>query len=65
LDQKHPNSLPERGKWPDTGAQFDDRRLGKAQPGSTHAAMRVLFWTWIVLITAGLVFYSVVGLSHH
>jgi len=27
--------------------------------------MRVLFWTWIVLITAGLVFYSVVGLSHH
>jgi len=25
----------------------------------------VLFWTWIVLITAGLVFYSVVGLSHH
>jgi hypothetical protein len=47
------------------GAQSDDRRLGKAQPGRTHAAMRVLFWTWIVLITAGLVFYSVVGLSHH
>ena len=28
-------------------------------------AMRVLFWTWIVLITAGLAFYSVIGLTHH
>jgi len=24
-----------------------------------------MFWTWIVLITAGLVFYSVIGLTHH
>jgi hypothetical protein len=27
--------------------------------------MRALFWTWIVLITAGLVFYSIIGLTHH
>jgi len=41
------------------------RRLEKAQPGRTHAAMRVMFWTWISLITAGLILYSVIGLSHH
>jgi hypothetical protein len=28
-------------------------------------AMKVMFWTWITLITAGLVFYSVIGLGHH
>jgi hypothetical protein len=27
--------------------------------------MRVMFWTWITLIAVGLVFYSVVGLTHH
>jgi len=27
--------------------------------------MRVMFWTWITLIAAGLVFYSVIGLTHH
>jgi len=27
--------------------------------------MRVVFWTWITLIAAGLVFYTVVGLTHH
>jgi hypothetical protein len=28
-------------------------------------AMKVMFWTWILLITAGLVFYTVIGLGHH
>jgi hypothetical protein len=27
--------------------------------------MRAMFVTWIALIAAGLVFYSVIGLSHH
>ncbi len=27
--------------------------------------MRVMFVTWLTLIAAGLVFYSVIGLSHH
>jgi hypothetical protein len=27
--------------------------------------MRVLFVTWLTLIVAGLVFYSVIGLTHH
>jgi hypothetical protein len=27
--------------------------------------MRLLFWTWISLIAAGIVFYSVIGLTHH
>jgi hypothetical protein len=27
--------------------------------------MRVMFFTWLTLITAGIVFYSVIGLSHH
>jgi hypothetical protein len=29
------------------------------------AGMRVIFWTWITLIAAGLVFYTVIGLTHH
>jgi hypothetical protein len=27
--------------------------------------MRVLFVTWLTLIVAGLVFYSIIGLTHH
>jgi hypothetical protein len=27
--------------------------------------MRAMFFTWMALIALGLVFYSVVGLSHH
>jgi hypothetical protein len=27
--------------------------------------MRVMFVTWLTLIAAGLVFYSVIGLTHH
>jgi hypothetical protein len=33
--------------------------------GKYLPAMRVMFWTWITLIAAGLVFYSVIGLGHH
>lgn len=43
------------------------RRAGRTPPHEREglAGMRVLFWTWITLITAGLIFYSVVGLTHH
>jgi len=27
--------------------------------------MRVMFFTWLVLIATGLVFYSVIGLAHN
>jgi hypothetical protein len=27
--------------------------------------MRVMFVTWLTVIAAGLVFYSVIGLTHH
>jgi hypothetical protein len=27
--------------------------------------MRVVFWTWMTLIATGLVFYSVIGLTHN
>ena len=41
--------------------------MGRTQPHEVEGAcgMRVMFWTWILLITAGLVFYSVIGLGHH
>ena len=30
-----------------------------------HPRMRVMFFTWLTLIGAGLVFYTFIGLSHH
>jgi hypothetical protein len=27
--------------------------------------MKVMFVTWLTLIAAGLIFYSVIGLTHH
>jgi hypothetical protein len=27
--------------------------------------MKVVFWTYLVLITAGLVYFTVIGLTHH
>jgi hypothetical protein len=43
------------------------RRAGRTQPHDEDGApgMRVMFWTWITLIAAGLVFYTVIGLGHH
>jgi hypothetical protein len=37
----------------------------RATDERSSPGMRVLFFTWIVLIASGLVFYSIVGLSHH
>ena len=58
-------SLPDRGKCQqadgkDLVGEVRDRASGKDSP-----AMRVMFFTWLTLITAGIVFYSVIGLSHH
>jgi hypothetical protein len=39
-------------------------RLGKRQRGR-KSRMRVMFFTWLLLITTGLVFYSVIGLAHN
>jgi hypothetical protein len=33
--------------------------------GKDFSRMRVMFFTWITLIAAGLVFYTVIGLGHH
>ena len=33
--------------------------------GRAYPAMRVMFWTWMTLIATGLVFYSVIGLTHN
>jgi hypothetical protein len=27
--------------------------------------VRTMFWTYVVLIVAGVVFYSIIGLTHH
>jgi hypothetical protein len=40
-------------------------RLGTPPAGRTPHAMRVMFFTWLVLIATGLVFYSVIGLAHN
>jgi hypothetical protein len=39
--------------------------LATGQAGRIAPAMRGMFITWVTLIAAGLVFYSVVGLTHH
>jgi hypothetical protein len=39
-------------------------RLGKWQRGR-KSRMRVMFFTWLLLIATGLVFYSVIGLAHN
>jgi hypothetical protein len=36
----------------------------KARPRGYEPRMRLMFFTWVVLITAGIVFFSVVGLTH-
>jgi hypothetical protein len=36
-----------------------------AWSGKYLAGMRVIFFTWLTLIAAGLVFYSIIGLTHH
>jgi hypothetical protein len=40
-------------------------RLERRRAGRNPPPMRVMFFTWLTLIAAGLVFYTVIGLSHH
>jgi hypothetical protein len=46
-------------------------RLGPLPPGRTDPIqrkedlMRVMFVTWLTLIAAGVIFFAVVGLTHH
>ena len=41
------------------------RGLLRCAPGNQHAAMRVMFAIYIVLIAAGLVTFTIIGLTHH
>jgi hypothetical protein len=73
------NSLPERGKYQRSGGKYWPPAGGaapSANPRSETAdyaarlregegRMRVMFLTWLTLIAAGLVFYAVIGLTHH
>ena len=45
--------------WLATGGVSDRAR------GKEPLRMRVMFFTWLVLIATGLVFYSVIGLAHN
>ena len=38
--------------------------LPTRRAGIPRAAMRAMFAIWVVLIVAGIVFFSIVGLSH-
>jgi hypothetical protein len=40
-------------------------RISRAGCGKEWGRMRVMFFTWLVLIAAGLAFYSVIGLTHN
>jgi hypothetical protein len=39
--------------------------ISAAATGKELIAMRAMFVTWLTLIAVGLVFYSVIGLSHN
>jgi hypothetical protein len=64
-------SYPVGGKQGDGGrrgrAGLEKGRAGRSPCGDQEGVpgMRVMFWTWIVLITTGLVFYSIIGLAHN
>ena len=42
-----------------------DEREGLPRSEEGLPGMRVMFWTWIGLIATGLVFYTVIGLTHN
>jgi hypothetical protein len=76
VNQEHLDFLPGQGKYPEDrwkkASWIARRGLGRRREGRTYrlkseglVGMRVMFWTWITLIGAGLVFYSVIGLTHH
>jgi hypothetical protein len=44
---------------------IDNIRRTPLGSGEGLPGMRVMFWTWITLLVAGIVFYSVIGLTHH
>ena len=64
--EKTLNSLPDQGECP--SSQWTNGALGRIRPagsGKDHPAMRVMFFTWLLLIATGLVFYTVIGLAHN
>jgi hypothetical protein len=73
------NALPERGDASDpvglrpaSGRRRRPSRERQAEKADYaprlregEGRMRVMFVTWLTLIAAGLVFYAVIGLTHH
>jgi hypothetical protein len=53
-------SMEKRGFSPPHAAL----RLGKWERGR-KSRMRVMFFTWMLLIATGLAFYTVIGLAHN
>jgi hypothetical protein len=51
-------SRPYRERQPETADYAPRLREGEGR-------MRVMFVTWLTVIAAGLVFYAVIGLTHH
>jgi len=58
-------SLPDWGKCQKADGKAGLQAVRDATSGKDSPAMRVMFFTWLTLIAAGLVFYTVIGLSHH
>jgi hypothetical protein len=64
LDQKPLNSLPDWGKCKKARGKASHGVVTDGVSGKDLSAMRVMFWTWAVVIASGLVYYTVIGLSH-
>jgi len=58
-------SLPDWGKCQKADWKGGVEAVREAGRGKDSPAMRIMFFTWLTLIAAGLVFYTVIGLSHH
>ena len=39
--------------------------MSEAARGGTHGSMRAIFATYLLLIVAGLTYFTIIGLTHH
>jgi hypothetical protein len=65
VDRKQLNSLPDWGNCLKPAEKAELGPVRAAQCGKDQPGMRVMFFTWLVLIATGLVFYTVIGLAHN
>jgi hypothetical protein len=54
-----------RGNAQKAGGKAGLSAISGAPRGHDLPAMRVMFFTWLLLIATGLVFYTVIGLAHN